>query len=55
MIEIFFSKIARAFLKHIRVCTKDELVDHIYRGISQINEEPVIFKWRYKMDEITVA
>lgn len=55
MIEIFFSKIARSFLRHIRVCTKDELVERIYRGISQINEEPVIFKWRYKMEEITVA
>lgn len=52
MIEIFFSKIARTFLRHIRVNTKDELVERIYRGISQINEEPVIFKWRYKMDEI---
>lgn len=55
MIEMFFSKIARSFLRHIRVNTKDELVARIYRGISQINEEPVIFKWRYKMDEITTA
>ncbi len=52
MIEIFFSKIARSFLRHIRVSTKDELVERIYKGIRQINEEPVIFKWRYKMDEI---
>jgi len=55
MIEMFFSKISRSFLRHIRVNTKDELVERIYRGISQINEEPVIFKWRYKMDEISVA
>jgi hypothetical protein len=37
------------------VNTKDELIERIYQGISQINEEPVIFKWRYKMDEISVA
>lgn len=55
MIEMFFSKISRSFLRHIRVNTKDELVERIYRGISQINEEPVIFKWHYKMDEISVA
>lgn len=55
MIEMFFSKISRSFLRHIRVNTKDELVERIYRGISQINEEPVIFKWRYKMDDISVA
>lgn len=55
MIEIFFSKISRSFLRRIRVFTKNELVDRIYRGISQINEEPVVFKWRYKMDEITIT
>ncbi|MFO0793617.1 MAG: IS630 family transposase [Candidatus Brocadiaceae bacterium] len=55
MIEIFFSKISRSFLRRIRVSTKNELVDRIYRGISQINEEPVVFKWRYKMNEITVT
>jgi len=55
MIEMFFSKISRSFLRHIRVNTKEELVERIYQGISQINEEPVIFKWRYKMDEVSVA
>lgn len=52
MIEMFFSKIARSFLRHIRVQSKEELVNRIYLGIDQINEEPVIFKWHYKMDEI---
>lgn len=55
MIEIFFSKISRSFLRRIRVFTKNELAERIYRGISQINEEPVVFKWRYKMDEIAVT
>ena len=55
MIEIFFSKISRSFLRRIRVFTKNELVERIYRGISQINEEPVVFRWRYKMDEIAIA
>jgi len=55
MIEVFFSKIARSFLRHIRVESKKELIDRIYLGIEQINEEPVIFRWRYKMDEITVS
>ncbi len=55
MIEMFFSKITRSFLRHIRVNTKEELVKRIYQGIRQINEEPVIFKWSYKMDEISVV
>jgi transposase len=55
LIEVFFSKIARSFLRHIRVQTKEELVERIYRGIEQINQEPVIFRWRYKMDELVIT
>lgn len=54
MIEMFFSKIARGFLKHIRLESKAELKDRIYQGIEEINKEPVVFKWKYKMDEIKV-
>ena len=55
MIELFFSKIARSFLRHIRVNSKDELIARIYKGIEEINQEPVIFRWKYKMDEIKTA
>ena len=54
IIEMYFSKIARSFLRHIRVDSKQELVDRIYQGIHAINEEPVIFKWKYKMEEFAV-
>jgi transposase len=53
MIEMFFSKIARSFLRHIRVDSKKELIDRIYQGIHAINEEPVVFKWKYKMEEFS--
>jgi len=55
LIEMFFSKIARSFLRHIRVASKQELVDRIYQGIDAMNQEPVVFRWRYKLDEIAVA
>lgn len=55
LIESFFSKLARSLLRHIRVQSKEELVERIYRGIEEINQEPIIFRWRYKMDEITLA
>ena len=54
IIEMFFSKIARSFLKHIRVASKEELRERIYKGIKEINNDPVIFRWRYKMDDIEV-
>lgn len=52
MIEMFFSKIARSFLRNIRVESKQELIDRIYKGIEEINQEPVIFKWKYKLNEL---
>jgi len=51
MIEMFFSKISRSFLRQIRVESKDELKQRIYQEIEQINQEPVVFKWKYKIQE----
>jgi transposase len=55
LIEAFFSKIARSFLKHIRVESKDELIKRIYQGIDAMNEDPVVFRWKYKMEEVNVV
>ena len=54
LIESFFSKMARAFLRGIRVKSKEELVDRIYRYMDEVNSTPVVYRWKYKMDEITV-
>ncbi|MEA2096911.1 MAG: IS630 family transposase [Candidatus Cloacimonadota bacterium] len=54
LVEMFFSKLARSLLRYIRVNSKDELIERIYKGIEEINETPVVFRWRYKMDEITL-
>lgn len=52
MIEMFFSKITRSLLRHIRVGSKQELIDRIYQGMEEINNDPVIFRWSYKMEEL---
>jgi transposase len=54
MIEMFFSKISRSFLRHIRVDTKSELIDRIYQGIKEMNQEPVVFRWKYKMEDMDI-
>ena len=54
LIESFFSKMARAFLRGIRVSSKEELVERIYKYMDEVNAEPVVYRWKYKMDEITV-
>ena len=46
LIETFFSKISRTFLKHIRVESKEELKERILKGIEEINAEPVVHRWK---------
>jgi hypothetical protein len=45
IVEGFFSKIARSFLRHIRVASLDELKARILQGIKEINAEPIIHRW----------
>lgn len=52
LVEGFFSKLTRQMLKGIRVKTKDELVQRIYKYFDEVNEEPVIYHWKYKLEEI---
>jgi len=54
LIESFFSKMARAFLKGIRVSSKEELVERIYMYMDEVNAVPVVYRWKFKMDEIAV-
>ena len=55
MIEGFFSKMTKQMLCGIRVETKKELKERIYRYFDEINKEPVPYKWTYKMDSIDLA
>jgi hypothetical protein len=43
--ENLFGKMARTFLKHIRVQSWEELKERILRGINEINAQPVVFRW----------
>jgi hypothetical protein len=36
---------ARTFLRHIRVTSKDDLKQRILKGIAEINALPVVFRW----------
>ena len=55
MIDGFFSKMTKQMLKGIRVETKEELERRIYLYFDEINREPVVYHWSYKMDEISVT
>ena len=55
MVEGFFSKMTRQMLRGIRVRSKDELTDRIYKYFAEINEEPMVFHWKYNIDDIDVS
>ena len=52
LVEGFFSKLTRQFLKGIRVKTKEELVERIYKYFDEVNADPVVYHWKYKLEEI---
>jgi transposase len=54
LVEMFFSKMTRAFLRSLRVESKEELRLRIEKYLDEINSDPVVFKWKYKMDEVLV-
>jgi len=51
LVEGFFSKLARSVLRHIRVNSKHELKKRLLAFIDDINREPVVHTWRYKIDD----
>jgi transposase len=46
IVETLFGKMARTFLRHIRVQSLDELKTRILKGIAEINGEPVVHRWK---------
>jgi transposase len=55
LVETLFSKMARSLLRGIRVATRQELIERIHQYFEQLNADPVVFRWKYKMDEVTNA
>jgi transposase len=55
LVEVLFSKMTRAMLREIRVASKQELIDRIHLYFQQLNADPVVFRWKYKMDEVNIA
>lgn len=53
LVETLFGKMARTFLKQIRVKSKAELKERILRGIAEINAAPVVHRWK-KFDLLPV-
>ena len=53
--ELFFAKLTNSSSRGMRVESKQELQERIERYSDRLNKDPVIYKWTFKMDEISVA
>ena len=54
IVETLFGKMARTFLKRIRVESWAELRERILKGIAEINAAPVVHRWR-KFESLEVT
>lgn len=52
LVEGFFSKMARSMLRGIRVASKDELKARILAYLDDLNHDPVIHSWTYKINAV---
>lgn len=52
MVEGFFSKLTKQMLQGLRVNSKAELEERIYRYFNEINQVPVPCHWSYNLDSI---
>ena len=55
MVEGFFSKMTKQMLRGIRVKSKSELADRIYLYFKEVNAEPVVFHWKYNLNDVDVS
>jgi len=54
IVETLFGKMARTFLRHLRVQSWEELHDRILQSVAEINAAPVVHRWK-KFDALEVT
>jgi transposase len=55
LVEALFGKLAKTILRALRVGSKAELKTRVDQYINDLNAEPVVFRWKYRLDAITDA
>lgn len=55
LIESFFGKLAKVLLRGIRVESKAELARRIESYLQEVNEDPVVYHWKYQPESLAVA
>ena len=55
LIESFFGKMAKTLLRGIRVASADELKTRIELYLKEVNQTPVVFRWKYKLETLSLV
>ena len=55
LVEGFFSKMTRTMLRGMRVASKEELKQRIMKYLDEVNETPVVFRWKYGLDTLSIT
>jgi len=55
LVESFFAKVTKTLLRGIVVASKAELKQRIEKYLEEVNEAPVIFRWKYGLETISVV
>lgn len=55
LIESFFGKMAKTLLRGIRVASANELKARIELYLKEVNETPVVFRWKYRLETLSVV
>lgn len=51
MLEMFLAKLTKQLLRGIRVDCLEKLRARIVRYLDQLNADPVLFRWKYGLDQ----
>jgi transposase len=55
LVEVLLARMTKTILRGIRVASKAELKARIMRYLQDLNADPVVFRWRYKVEEESVS
>ncbi len=55
LIESFFGKMAKSLLRGIRVASANELKARIDLYLKEVNEAPVVYRWKYKPETLSIV
>lgn len=53
LIESFFAKMAKVFLRGLQVSSQKELKQRLEKYLEEINQTPVVFRWKYGLETVS--